>query len=115
MLIKLLTVTIPVVLGVAATFFAPSKLRIRAIFIISGAFIATGVFGFIIANHYMMEDSEALIRLFKSRSPDLADYAQHDWMGFWANTCLSGTGMTLFGIGACLGCGIRKVLSCFRG
>jgi hypothetical protein len=110
----ILLVTTPALLGVGATYFAPLKLRPRVAFILSVAFAVFGI-ACVFSSFIGINQTKAMmLRWYESGVPDPDPLSQFDWYGLWLYLWFAGVFLAIFGLGACLGCGLRKFTSRLR-
>jgi nitrate reductase gamma subunit len=105
----------PVVLGAGATYFAPSRLRTKAVFFVSVAFVVIGILVLSFAVHATTQIEQMHFRSFETGMHYYADYDRRHSFGRWVDFSLVGALLALFGMGCCLGLGLRKMMNRGRG
>jgi len=132
MLEAILLITVLAAWGACATYFAPSKLRAGAVFILSYAFMVIGISLYYLSTLCIRVDTmvtwiesmhgNAEIGPISAKGQEmiviirLTGHNPYAWVERWIDPYLLlfvGALLAIFGLGACLGCGLRKVTTGF--
>ena len=114
-MLTIIVLAAPLTLGIGGAYFVPSKLTTRSVFMLSMASMATGIFLFYFAAFCagQLEKVQIEERLRSSKSITSATFAhfQYGWIFFWEDISMMGVFVAIVGGGACLGCGLRMIMS----